>query len=770
MKNNCVLIFLIVISSFFSRLGFSQTTLFSDNAANYSSWTSGTNLGTGFSAWDLWTQNTDGTHFAGHFLGNSVSQGFGDVNSSGSSFSMYANPGGTFVQANAQRFLSNTGSPAVGGRQYLLPGQSFKIDLAIAYRNGYKGIDLMDQNFNLLYTFNVASDVYSSTTNANFGWTYDQASVFQLVVNQTDVNSYEVIILRGSDSYSSGIRTGQFSGFKLFIGNTDPGNDLNNLHFNSLVVQKCAMTTTWDGTSWDKGEPNINKNVVFTGNYTAAVGFSACSVTVSNNAIVTINSLNTITIENGISVNSGSSLIFENKSSLIQNNVGAVNIGNITYKRNANPMIQYDYTYWSSPVSSQVLNVFSPLTLASKFYSFNADPLVNNWVLENQINTMLPAKGYAIRAPQGYSFTPQTFNGAFVGVPNNGNYTVNVYKKTVGNYNLLGNPYPSAINVQTLISNSTLVTLYYWTHNTAISSNVFTSNDYAVRTSLAGTAASSGGVVPTKYMAAGQGFFASSSVNGSVTFTNAMRVSGNNSTFFRNSNSPEVINDEADDNLIRLDLSNSGGVFKQQVILYVTGATNDYDSGIDGDQIDGQYVSFYSIIPGHNLAIQVKPMPWEVTDQVPLGFKSTIAANTSFNINISELGNFFSDKDVFLEDKIFNIFHNLKAAPYTFSSIAGVFDNRFVLHYQDTSLSNDDFIASENSVYLFEENHHPKIVSSKSNITSVVVYDMLGRVVFSKDEMKANEFVLSDLIANNQALIIKTTLENNVTVAKKFIF
>ena len=237
MKNNCVLIFLIVISSFFSRLGFSQTTLFSDNAANYSSWTSGTNLGTGFSAWDLWTQNTDGTHFAGHFLGNSVSQGFGDVNSSGSSFSMYANPGGTFVQANAQRFLSNTGSPAVGGRQYLLPGQSFKIDLAIAYRNGYKGIDLMDQNFNLLYTFNVASDVYSSTTNANFGWTYDQASVFQLVVNQTDVNSYEVIILRGSDSYSSGIRTGQFSGFKLFIGNPDPGNDLNNLHFNSLVVQ-----------------------------------------------------------------------------------------------------------------------------------------------------------------------------------------------------------------------------------------------------------------------------------------------------------------------------------------------------------------------------------------------------------------------------------------------------------------------------------------------------------------------------------------------------
>ena len=40
-------------------------------------------------------------------------------------------------------------------------------------------------------------------------------------------------------------------------------------------------------------------------------------------------------------------------------------------------------------------------------------------------------------------------------------------------------------------------------------------------------------------------------------------------------------------------------------------------------------------------------MPWEVTDQVPLGFKSTISAVTNFDITISELGIYFSDKDVF---------------------------------------------------------------------------------------------------------------------------
>lgn len=761
---------IVCIASLFFQYSFAQTNLFVDYASNYSSWTNGSNLGTGFSNWDLWTQNTDATHFAGHFLGNSSAQGFGDINSSGSSFSMYANPTGVFVQANAQRFLSNTGSPSVGGRQYLLPGQSFKIDLAIAYRNGYKGIDLMDQNFGLLFNFNVGSDLYSTSTNSDLGWVYNQNSIFQLQVNQVDVTSYEVIISRDTDIYYSGIRTGQFSGFKLYVGNTDSNNDLNNLHFNNLQVQKCAMTTTWDGVSWDKGEPNSNKNVVFTGNYNSTSNLSACSIQVANNAIIVINSNHNLTVENGIEVSSGSDLVFENNASLLQNNPTATNLGNITYKRNATPMIQYQYTYWGSPVLGQKLNLFSPLTSTARFYSFNANPTVNNWVTENPNSAMIPAKGYAIMAPQNYNSTAAIFNGVFKGVPNNGNYSYNVFEKTVSNYNLLSNPYPSAINVQTLIANTTLKTLYYWTHNTAISANVFSSNDYAVRTSLAGTAANSGGVIPTKYMAAGQGFFASSTATGTVTFTNSMRVAGTNSDFFRNPDSQNETFDEADDNLIRLDLSNSGGAFKQQVILYVTGATDDYDSGMDGDQLDGQFVSFYSIIPGHNLAIQAKAMPWQVTDQVPLGFKSTITASTSFDISISELGIFFLDKDVFIEDKVENVFHDLKAAPYIFSSVAGVFDDRFVIHYQDVSLSNNDFFENQNSVYVFENNNKPKIVSSKSNITSVEVYDMLGRKLFSKDNINSKEFLLTELMQTNQALIIKTTLENNVTVAKKFIF
>ncbi len=769
MKKNYTHQFIVIVTLLFLQCSVAQTTLFADNASNYASWTNGSTAGTGFSAWDVWTQNTDATHFAGHFLGSSAGQGFGNIDSSGNAFSMYANPSGTNVQANAQRFLNNTGSPAVAGRQYLLPGQSFKIDMAIAYRNGYKGIDLLDQNFNLLFNFNVGSDLYATTTNANLGWGYDQASIFQLQVNQTDANAYEVIITRGADVYTSGIRSGQFSGFKLYVGNTSDNDNLNNLHSNNLAVQKCAMTTTWNGTSWDKGEPNANKNVVFTGNYTATASFEACAVTVTNNAVVTINAAQTVTIENGVTVDAGANFIFENNASLVQTNATAVNTGSIIYKRNANPMIQYQYTYWGAPVAGQVLNIFSPDTNASRYYTYDAAPGVNNYVVEAPTNTMTLGRGYAIRAPDNYTTTPQTFNGVFTGVPNNGNIPVNVNAFDPGllNYNLLSNPYPSAINVVTLIDNTNLGTLYFWTHNSAISGNVFTTDDYAIRTRTTGTAAISGGSVPSEYIAAGQGFFASAGTTTTINFTNAMRVANNNSQFFRSAQNTQNV---PLNHYVHLNMTNTQGAFKQIAVGYQEDATNGYDFGSDALASTEGVVKFYSLIPSlsYGFGIQAKAYPWTINDVISLGFSTTEAG--SYDIVIDHFDTFFSDKDIFIEDTNDGTYHNLKLGTFTFTTTTGTFDSRFKIHYQDLSLSNTDFVGNENSVYVFKENNQPKIVSTKSNISNVMVYDLLGRVIFSKDKINASEVVLSNLISNNQALIIKTTLENNVTVAKKFIF
>ena len=544
--------------------------------------------------------------------------------------------------------------------------------------------------------------------------------------------------------------------FKFFIG------------ISFLAVQMMfGQTTTWTGSAWDNGEPNITTDaVVLSGTCNVTSNTSFKTITVQADAILNVDNAATITVQDNIQVLGTGQLILNNNTSLLQNNSSATNTGNIKYRRNATPMRQYEFTYWGAPVVGQVLNVFSPLTLADKFYSYNANVGVNNWVIENQNNVMMPGKGYAIRAPQGYTTTPQVFSGEFIGVPNNGNISANVagFNPALLNYNLLTNPYPSAINVITLLDNTNLGTLYFWTHNSAITNNVFTSSDYAIRTRTTGIAAVTGGTAPGLNIAAGQAFFASAGTTTTINFTNAMRVAGNNSQFYRNAQNVPL------NYYVHLNLTNTLGAFKQIAFGYQEDATDGYDFGSDALASTEGAIRFYSLIPSlsFGFGIQARAYPWSINDVIPLGYTTTQAG--TFDIAIDHFDTFFADKDIFLEDTSNGTFHNLKNSAFSFSTAVGTFDTRFKIHYQDTSLSNDDFAGIENSVYVFKENNQPKIVSTQSNIASVIVYDMLGRVVFSKDKVNASEVVLSNLIANNQALIIKTTLENNVTVAKKFIF
>ena len=86
---------------------------------------------------------------------------------------------------------------------------------------------------------------------------------------------------------------------------------------------------------------------------------------------------------------------------------------------------------------------------------------------------MIKAKGYTMRGSSTFSSPAVNILSTFSGVPNNGDIPINIYRGAytgvnyIGangatitnlsdNYNLLGNPYPSAINaLQFLSDNST---------------------------------------------------------------------------------------------------------------------------------------------------------------------------------------------------------------------------------------------------------------------------------------------------------------------------
>lgn len=544
----------------------------------------------------------------------------------------------------------------------------------------------------------------------------------------------------------------------------------------SNVITISVITTTWNGTDWDNGLPTATKAVVFNGLYNSTGDVNACSVSVISGAVV-FNSGHSLIVQNAVDTSVGGSLTFENNASLVQVN-NTVNLGPIIYKRNTTPVRKYDYTYWSSPVTPQSLVGFSPLTLSDKYFSFN--PLINNWVLESGSNLMTAGKGYIIRSPQTFdATTPAVFNGQFTGVPNNGPISAPILIGAAAE-NLIGNPYPSAIDIDNFfdlngtVSGSGVIekTIYLWTHNTMITANVYVNSDYAVYNSLGGVgttgAPGANNALPNGNVASGQSFFIKGLTAGTAIFNNSMRITGNNNQFYRPSTSFASAN-STDRSRVWLEVFNNEGAYKQTLVGYTEEATNLLDSGFDSDIMDaGTPVLFYSKLGNSNLAIQGRSLPFDVNDSVPLGFKSTTAA--AYEIKLSNFDGIFDTQEVYLEDKLLQVIHNLKTSNYSFVTNAGTFDDRFVLRYTTSALSNNNHLFTDNSVVVYKENQTIHINASTSAIDEVKIFDIRGRLVYSKSNANSTEVLISNLTSSQQVLLITIKSIDGTSVTKKLIY
>lgn len=546
------------------------------------------------------------------------------------------------------------------------------------------------------------------------------------------------------------------------------------------------VTNTYSG-SWSNGTPNLNQNLVFAGNFVSAGGGSGningCSCTINSGVNISILGGDTLTLTNALS-NNGGTLTFENNASLLQT-ANAVNTGNIIYKRNTTAVRRLDYTYWSSPVTRTpifTLNNLSPNTSSTFYFKYNP---TTGWVTINSgSEAMMPGVGYIIAAPQTFDInTPAVFSGLFEGVPNNG--TVAIPLTAIDKWNLVGNPYPSAVYADQFIFDNTANlygTLYFWTHNSSpvntdpdqVNRYFYSSNDYAAYNltgsvgSGIGTGATTPGnnLPPSRYIASGQSFFVKSKTTTSASFTNSMRVPANNTQFFK---TIEEKQNQIEKHRIWLNFTNSEGAFKQTLIGYITGATNTWDDNYDGASFNGnEYVDFYSINETKKLTIQGRALPFNDADQIPLGYKSTIAGE--FSISIDHVDGLFNDQPVYLEDKSTGLVHNLKESNYTFTTEIGSFIDRFVLRFTNKTLGVSDFVDPQNDVLVAVKDKVIKLSSVKENIKEIYIYDVSGKLLYNKKKVGETEWQISNLVKGNQVLFVKTTLDSDQIFTKKIVF
>jgi len=603
-----------------------------------------------------------------------------------------------------------------------------------------------------------------------------------------------------------------------------------NLKYTSTAVVTVNGTKIWNGsqgTDWNTNNnwtpsgvptnancviiPTTSNNPVIS-NAPDAVGYN---LAVYNGAQLTMNSNTNLTVTDKVTVQPTGIFTLNNSASLIQiNNV--LNSGNIIYKRTSPNIRTLDYVYWSSPVANfNIGNIVSPYTFGP-IYTWNttaSNPNGGQGTWQNFSGNMVTGKGYIARSPGASPFNNSTFNplnGTFTGVPNNGNITVpiergndqnTVYHTGVNgveisnlsdNWNLLGNPYPSALRgSQFLYDNNTKIlgNIRLWTHgnlpiyttNPFYSSFVYnyTSGDYLTYNFTGTSCCPAAG--SDLFIGAGQGFFVQmidgpqvlAAANVTVAFNNNQRGNFDNSIFYKAGN-PTTANSQIFDvnnlerNRIWLDLINSNGQSDRTLFGYIEGATMENDSFFDCITQNSGGTLIFSETGETKFSIQGRSLPFDVNDEVPIGIN--VPSQGDYTIAIAAVDGLFNNQNIYLKDNLLNITHDIKASPYHFTTTqSGGISGRFEIVYLENALGIPTHSFDENSIKVIT-NNQVAVSSGSLEMESIEVYTILGQKLDTYKNVNSNYTILSNLHKNNAALLLKIKLQTGQTVTRKVVY
>lgn len=538
-------------------------------------------------------------------------------------------------------------------------------------------------------------------------------------------------------------------------------------------------STTWNGTSWVGGEPAANKALVIASNYTSPgsnFDLQGCSLTVQNNAVVTIVPQDSVILSGALTVATGSTMTFEAQAHLIQSGSTNLNSGTVIVKANSAPIKRLDYTLWSAPVAGQQLQAFSPLTLANRFYNYDSNTNFYTVVPSPATTSFEAAKGVLIRVANTHSATqPQSWAGTFTGTPNSGNYSVTLANFGPGKrFTLVGNPYPSPIDAEAFITNANNAsaitgTLYLWRKTNGSNKPSYCTLNLGGFISNGEDHANTVANLPYQVIQTGQGFFVegTGSGSGNVVFNNDMRIDDHTNSFLRTANTAATTSVER--HRVWLNLTNQAGLFSQAMVGYMTNATDGFDVNYDGKYINDGEIALSTVLASEPYAIQSKGLPFSATDVVPMQF--TVVTPGTYTIAIDKVDGLFAEgQQVYLRDNMTATVHHLNEGAYSFTTEAGTFANRLEIVYQAGALGVNDPVLNENQVVIYKTpSNEISINTGNFVMDNVMIYDLAGRLLFQQKDINNSQALIKVGFAT-EVLLVKIKTQDGKSVTKKVLF
>ena len=612
----------------------------------------------------------------------------------------------------------------------------------------------------------------------------------------------------------SGVTTPDLATYKIEISNENGGTIIL-----PVTLSEGGTPYYWNGTAWSSPYGAVvekERGLVYTGDYTIADDLVGCDCRVTSGSDVVIPEGSKMVLYNELTVEPeiaevkeldefGNDIILvnhvpegtftlEDNASLVQiNNV--INSGEIKVKRalDASEVNEYDYVYWASPVKDfNISGIANSRTYQWVVNASNDDSGIGNWE-DASGEIMTPGEGYIARVTNAQlgGFTTE-----FYGEPNNGPFSVDVFKSTGytsmdyndSSWNLIGNPYPSAIDAETFLTANTDIEgrVDIWTHDTGLFDvtgaddpfyddfGVNYGNQYITFNST-GTSTPDPSNTFNGKIASGQAFFVrvddDTAGSPSVDFTNAMRHNNieayDNDQFHRNGVDDTGIAEEKQ--LVWLSLANEDNHAMSTLIGYVDGATDEKDRLYDAYTNNSGFNLYSLISEEEKLVIQGLPLPFKDTNTVPLGME--LVNSGIYSISIGNVkGSLFETQEqaIYLEDTYSGVIHDLRASPYSFTGEVGEFNDRFILRYTniDATLSIGDAAVSNTFIYVKNDMLN---VKSDSSIRDIKVYDINGRQVIAYTFTGQRNTVSENFQFSKGVYVVSITLEGSTVVTKKII-
>ncbi|WP_422107525.1 T9SS type A sorting domain-containing protein [Winogradskyella sp.] len=352
-----------------------------------------------------------------------------------------------------------------------------------------------------------------------------------------------------------------------------------------------------------------------------------------------------LTVNNGITLNAASGVRLESISTSYSSLISDGTItGTVTYERHVNQT--------ASPGGNDLI---TPPVSGQSFTDFLAN---NNNIVSNAGNTLYlfgpfdkTSGSYVTYAntesatlTSGVGYRAATTDNAtlsFEGTVNQGIVNQAVFNTgpNFSAWNLMGNPYPSYLNVQSFLNNANNMGVLDAT-NVGIYGYDGDASDgwviYNLNTTDANTV-----ITP------GQGFFVAVGSDASLEFTPSMRRHGDSDDFIAGRNTDT-------NQHLRLQLDNSSGEISSTDFYFNSNSTDGLDLGYDaavfGNVANGDFALYSHLVEngqGIDFAIQSLPQDILNSGMIPIGINANLGEQLTIGIESSGLP---ADIDVYLLD------------------------------------------------------------------------------------------------------------------------